>query len=223
MQQTTGANAVARALAEAGVQWVFSLSGNQILDLYDALLDTGIKLIHTRHEAAAGHMADAWGRLTEPTRRLPGDGWTGTCQRRRGGRCRRRGRVAVAVAEWRQPPGASRTRRLSGAGPGRSRGTGLQGRLVCQRPSGTTAVDRRCPGPGCCRSPWPGACHHPHGYSSYRRSRGCRRASRPSPGGDAQGEADEAAGIEAIVALLAAAHAAADTRSSLAGPRTGPA
>ena len=64
MQQNTGANAVARALAEAGVQWVFSLSGNQILDLYDALLDTGIKLIHTRHEAAAGHMADAWGRLT---------------------------------------------------------------------------------------------------------------------------------------------------------------
>ena len=64
MQQTTGANAVARALADAGVQWVFSLSGNQILDLYDALLDTGIKLIHTRHEAAAGHMADAWGRLT---------------------------------------------------------------------------------------------------------------------------------------------------------------
>ena len=64
MQQTTGANAVARALAEAGVQWVFSLSGNQILDLYDALLDTEIKLIHTRHEAAAGHMADAWGRLT---------------------------------------------------------------------------------------------------------------------------------------------------------------
>ena len=64
MQQATGAHAVARALAGAGVQWVFSLSGNQILDLYDALLDTRIKLIHTRHEAAAGHMADAWGRLT---------------------------------------------------------------------------------------------------------------------------------------------------------------
>ncbi len=64
MQQTTGAVVVARVLAEAGVQAVFSLSGNQILDLYDALLDTGIKLIHTRHEAAAGHMADAWGRLT---------------------------------------------------------------------------------------------------------------------------------------------------------------
>ncbi|MAG34755.1 MAG: acetolactate synthase [Dehalococcoidia bacterium] len=44
---------------------MFSLSGNQILELYDALLDTGIKLIHTRHEAAAGHMADAWGRLTD--------------------------------------------------------------------------------------------------------------------------------------------------------------
>jgi len=31
---------------------------------FDAALDAGIELIHTRHEAAAVHMADAWARLT---------------------------------------------------------------------------------------------------------------------------------------------------------------
>ena len=55
------------ALAAAGVHHLFTLSGNQILSLYDATLDAsppGLRLIHTRHEAAAVHMADAWGRLT---------------------------------------------------------------------------------------------------------------------------------------------------------------
>jgi acetolactate synthase I/II/III large subunit len=33
--------------------------------IYDAAIDSGIQIIHTRHEAAAVHMADAWGRLTE--------------------------------------------------------------------------------------------------------------------------------------------------------------
>ena len=34
------------------------------MSLFDAAIDTGIDLVHTRHEAAAVHMADAWGRLT---------------------------------------------------------------------------------------------------------------------------------------------------------------
>ena len=60
----TGAQVVARCLAEAGVRWVFSLSGNQILSLYEALDRAGIGIVHTRHEGAAVHMADAWARLT---------------------------------------------------------------------------------------------------------------------------------------------------------------
>ena len=48
-----------------GVKHLFSLSGNQILSLYDAIIGRDINLIHTRHEAAAVHMADGWGRLTE--------------------------------------------------------------------------------------------------------------------------------------------------------------
>ena len=60
-----GADLVVEALVAAGVRQLFSLSGNQILSLYDATLGSGIRIIHTRHEAAAVHMADAWGRLTE--------------------------------------------------------------------------------------------------------------------------------------------------------------
>jgi acetolactate synthase I/II/III large subunit len=61
----TGARRVVDALAAAGVRQLFTLSGNQILSVYDATLGRDIELIHTRHEAAAVHMADAWGRLTE--------------------------------------------------------------------------------------------------------------------------------------------------------------
>ena len=61
----TGAHLVVEALATAGVRQIFSLSGNQILSLYDATLDRGLSILHTRHEAAAVHMADAWGRLTD--------------------------------------------------------------------------------------------------------------------------------------------------------------
>ena len=53
------------ALAAAGVRQLFSLSGNQILSVYDATLGRGLSILHTRHEAAAVHMADAWGRLAE--------------------------------------------------------------------------------------------------------------------------------------------------------------
>src|SRR5471032_2236430 len=60
-----GADALARALARSGATRVFTLSGNHIMPLFDAALDAGITLIHTRHEAAAVHMADAWARLTQ--------------------------------------------------------------------------------------------------------------------------------------------------------------
>lgn len=59
-----GADLVVDALVASGVRHVFSLSGNHILPLYDATIGRGVTLYHTRHEAAAVHMADAWGRLT---------------------------------------------------------------------------------------------------------------------------------------------------------------
>ena len=59
-----GADALALALAHAGVKRVFTLSGNHVMPVFDACLDARIELVHVRHEAAAVHMADAWARLT---------------------------------------------------------------------------------------------------------------------------------------------------------------
>ena len=59
-----GADVLARTLARAGTRYLFSLSGNQVMPIYDAALDAGLEIIHVRHEGAAVHMADAWGRLT---------------------------------------------------------------------------------------------------------------------------------------------------------------
>ncbi len=59
-----GADVVVAALKAAGVDVIFTLSGNHIMVLYDALFGSGISLIHVRHEAAAVHMADAYARLT---------------------------------------------------------------------------------------------------------------------------------------------------------------
>ncbi len=59
-----GADVLVRTLQAAGVRRLFTLSGNHIMPVFDAALDAGVELIHTRHEAAAVHMADAWARLT---------------------------------------------------------------------------------------------------------------------------------------------------------------
>ena len=59
-----GADMLARALGQAGTKKIFSLSGNHIMPVYDAILDEKLDIVHTRHEGAAVHMADAWARLT---------------------------------------------------------------------------------------------------------------------------------------------------------------
>ena len=59
-----GADLLVRSLEAAGVEHLFTLSGNQIMPLFDACVGRSIELVHVRHEAAAVHMADAWGRLT---------------------------------------------------------------------------------------------------------------------------------------------------------------
>jgi acetolactate synthase-1/2/3 large subunit len=62
--ELTGARLLVRSLRAAGAEIVFSLSGNQILPIYDACLDEGLRVVDTRHESAAAHMADAYARLT---------------------------------------------------------------------------------------------------------------------------------------------------------------
>ena len=64
MTPLRGADIVARSLERFGVTRIFTLSGNHIMPIFDALLSTGIEVIHVRQEAACVHMADAWARLT---------------------------------------------------------------------------------------------------------------------------------------------------------------
>ena len=59
-----GADHLVNALTDMGVKTIFSLSGNQIMPVYDALIDSDIRLIHTRHEGAAVYMAEAHAQVT---------------------------------------------------------------------------------------------------------------------------------------------------------------
>jgi acetolactate synthase-1/2/3 large subunit len=63
-QPLRGADIVMRTLDRAGHRTIFTLSGNHIMSLFDAAIGTSLDLVQTRHEAAAVHAADAWGRMT---------------------------------------------------------------------------------------------------------------------------------------------------------------
>lgn len=62
--EVRGARLVTDTLAAAGVRIIYSLSGNQIMPVYDACIDSGIRIVHVRHEAAAVAMADAHAQIT---------------------------------------------------------------------------------------------------------------------------------------------------------------
>jgi acetolactate synthase-1/2/3 large subunit len=64
MATVDGGRLVVDALKREGVEYIFSLSGGHINAIYQACLDSEIRVIDTRHEQAAAHMAEAWGRLT---------------------------------------------------------------------------------------------------------------------------------------------------------------
>ncbi len=57
-----GGKLAARALKEAGVEVVFTLSGGHIMPIYDGCIDEGIRVVDVRHEQAAVHAADSWAR-----------------------------------------------------------------------------------------------------------------------------------------------------------------
>jgi len=58
-----GAQRVAESLGRLGAEVVFSVSGFQILSLFDVLPEVKVRLVHARHENAAVYMAEAWGQL----------------------------------------------------------------------------------------------------------------------------------------------------------------
>ncbi len=60
----TGGERVIDFLESEGVEYIFGLSGGAAMPLFDALVDSKIKLILTRHEQGATHMADGYARAT---------------------------------------------------------------------------------------------------------------------------------------------------------------
>ncbi|NOD34486.1 MULTISPECIES: thiamine pyrophosphate-binding protein [unclassified Ruegeria] len=65
MTTITGGEAVYRVLKANGIDTVFGLLGGSMLELYDAMYQGGqIAYVGARDERAAGHMADAWARMT---------------------------------------------------------------------------------------------------------------------------------------------------------------
>ena len=60
----TGAQAMMECLKEQGVEVIFGFPGGAVIDIYDELMKTaGIKHVLVRHEQAAVHAADAYGRV----------------------------------------------------------------------------------------------------------------------------------------------------------------
>ena len=59
-----GADAVIKALERHGVKHVFGLPGGAAMPIFDALVDSEVDLILTRHEQGATHMADGYARAT---------------------------------------------------------------------------------------------------------------------------------------------------------------
>ncbi|MEO5573184.1 MAG: acetolactate synthase large subunit [Gammaproteobacteria bacterium] len=53
-----------KCLENEGVEYIFGIPGEENIEIMDALLDSPIKFITTRHEQGAAFMADVYGRLT---------------------------------------------------------------------------------------------------------------------------------------------------------------
>ena len=64
MARIDGGEMLVRALAREGVGEIFTLHGGHLDAIFDACRRHGFRVIDTRHEQAAAHMADGWARTT---------------------------------------------------------------------------------------------------------------------------------------------------------------
>ena len=58
------AEVVVDLIEKQGVEHVFGLPGGAAIPIFDALVDSSVKLILVRHEQGAAHMADGYARAT---------------------------------------------------------------------------------------------------------------------------------------------------------------
>lgn len=64
MTTLNGAQVLVKSLENLGVEYVFGHPGGAAINIFDALLDSNIKFILTRHEQGATHMADGYARAS---------------------------------------------------------------------------------------------------------------------------------------------------------------
>src|ERR687888_2781074 len=62
-ERLQGGRLAARAIAAHGVDTVFTLSGGHVMPVYEGCRQEGLRVVDVRHEQAAGHAAEAWGRM----------------------------------------------------------------------------------------------------------------------------------------------------------------
>jgi acetolactate synthase-1/2/3 large subunit len=64
MGKINGGEMLVRALENDGIREIFTLHGGHLDAIYNACRDHNFRVIDTRHEQAAAHMADGWARTT---------------------------------------------------------------------------------------------------------------------------------------------------------------
>ncbi len=67
IKKRTGAEVIIDAIQQQEVEYIFGLPGGNAIPMYDALVDSPIKLVLTRHEQGAVHMADGYARSSGKT------------------------------------------------------------------------------------------------------------------------------------------------------------
>ncbi|MEA1910920.1 MAG: biosynthetic-type acetolactate synthase large subunit [Spirochaetota bacterium] len=60
----TGAEVIVDIIQQQGIEYIFGISGGSVIPIFDALVDSSIKLVLTRHEQGAVHMADGYARAS---------------------------------------------------------------------------------------------------------------------------------------------------------------
>src|SRR5260221_13939157 len=64
MPRMNGGEMLVRALEREGVHEIFTLHGGHLDAIFKACLEHNLRVVDTRHEQAAAHMADGWARTT---------------------------------------------------------------------------------------------------------------------------------------------------------------
>ncbi len=62
LKQKTAAEVIVDIIQQEGIEYIFGLPGGAAIPIFDALVDSSVKLVLTRHEQGAAHMADGYAR-----------------------------------------------------------------------------------------------------------------------------------------------------------------